>query len=655
MCVSIGALFTALCTSQAAALTLSFQQGASGYAGTADTTLLEGKPTALRGDSQLIQWDLWNQYGSGAEEIGLLRFGSIFDTNGGPVPQGSQITSAILTYTTHNAAFGARGEVYEATVDWTEAVTFNEFGGAASPGVQPGEYGVFVVEAPTPVTEVTINVTDSLVRWSANPADNKGWIIFATSSDLAAIYSSEHPVISERPKLTLVIEEGPPTGELSRHPYLQLATPDSMTIVWETDLPSDSLVHYGASPSTLSQSASNATVDTFHQITLTNLSPATTYYYDAGTSTRVLAGGDPEHHFVTPPVGSTAPVHAWVVGDSGTGGARQAEVFSAMLAEAGTDEPDLILHMGDMAYGDGSHVAFTDNFFTPYRNLLRRAVTWPTIGAHELVSSNAWNETGPYFESFVLPAGGEAGGVPSGSEAYYSFDVGNVHFMSLSYAHGSGSPMYAWAAADAAATQQDWLIAFISHPPYSKSNHDSDVEVPMIRVREELLPILEGAGVDLVLSGHSHIYERSFLLDGAYGTPTSALGHLVDDGDGSSTGDGAYSKPAGRRPHRGTVYVVSGSGGISLFGPGGHSVMFFDEVEWGSGLLSIDGLTLSFRHVRRDGVISDSFEIVKVPQVPALAPGLRATLAALLVIAAARGLRTRPTPSARLPRVEQRA
>ena len=177
----------------------------------------------------------------------------------------------------------------------------------------------------------------------------------------------------------------------------------------------------------------------------------------------------------------------------------------------------------------------------------------------------------------------------------------------------------------------------------------------MIRVREELLPILEGAGVDLVLSGHSHIYERSFLLDGAYGTPTSALGHLVDDGDGSSTGDGAYSKPAGRRPHRGTVYVVSGSGGISLFGPGGHSVMFFDEVEWGSGLLTIDGPTLSFRHVRRDGVISDSFEIVKVPQVPALAPGLRATLAALLVIAAARGLRTRPTPSARLPRVEQRA
>mgnify|MGYP002150256826 CR=1 FL=1 len=50
--------------------------------------------------------------------------------------------------------------------------------------------------------------------------------------------------------------------------------------------------------------------------------------------------------------------------------------------------------------------------------------------------------------------------------------------------------------------------------------------------RRDALPILEANGVDLVWGGHSHIYERSFLVHGAYDTPTTAPGHIVDSGDG---------------------------------------------------------------------------------------------------------------------------
>src|SRR5688572_22310185 len=62
------------------------------------------------------------------------------------------------------------------------------------------------------------------------------------------------------------------------------------------------------------------------------------------------------------------------------------------------------------------------------------------------------------------------------------------------------------------------------------------------------MPILEEAGVDLTLTGHSHIYERSMLIDGAYSTPTTARGVVLDDGDGNPAGDGAYLKGAGLQP-----------------------------------------------------------------------------------------------------------
>ena len=82
--------------------------------------------------------------------------------------------------------------------------------------------------------------------------------------------------------------------------------------------------------------------------------------------------------------------------------------------------------------------------------------------------------------------------------------------------------MLTWLEADLAANTNEWLIAFWHHPPYSKGSHDSDWEMELIQMRENALPLLESYGVDLVLSGHSHCYERSYFLDGHYGR-SSAL------------------------------------------------------------------------------------------------------------------------------------
>src|SRR6266704_3664241 len=63
--------------------------------------------------------------------------------------------------------------------------------------------------------------------------------------------------------------------------------------------------------------------------------------------------------------------------------------------------------------------------------MLRKSVLWPCLGNHDAGSANSPIQFGVYYDIFTLPAQAQAGGVMSGSEAYYSFDYANVHFVCL--------------------------------------------------------------------------------------------------------------------------------------------------------------------------------------------------------------------------------
>ncbi len=113
----------------------------------------------------------------------------------------------------------------------------------------------------------------------------------------------------------------------------------------------------------------------------------------------------------------------------------------------------------------------------------------------------------------------------------------NLHFICLDSHETDRSPdgpMLTWLVDDLMATGADWVIAFWHHPPYTKGSHDSDVEPPLVEMRENVLPILEDFGVDLVLAGHSHSYERSFLLDSHYGSSATLkpATMILNGGDG---------------------------------------------------------------------------------------------------------------------------
>jgi hypothetical protein len=402
---------------------------------------------------------------------------------------------------------------------------------------------------------------------------------------------------------------------VSRGPYLQLGTPTSVVVRWRTTKAMDSRVVWGTDAGSLSSSATDGAVGTEHEIPLTGLMPATRYWYAVG-STAALLAGDASHTFVTPPsAGAASPVRAWIVGDSGLPGAMQNAVRDAFLAWTGARGADLWLMLGDNAYNSGTDSEYQNGAFVPYALPLRQWVLWPTRGNHDQVFGGANND---YYDFFTLPAQAQAGGVPSGTEAYYSFDHANIHFVCLDSEGSSrlpGGAMLTWLSADLAATNQDWVIAYWHQPPYSKGSHVSDAgyENQMREMRQHAIPVLDSLGADLVLTGHSHSYERSYLLRRHYGlSNTLADSMKVDAGDGRRGGDGPYEKPAPQQAaFAGAVHVVAGSSSRVGGGTLNHPVMVSSQNVAGSLVLDVDGEALDVRFLNLAGAVTDSFAILK--------------------------------------------
>ena len=262
-------------------------------------------------------------------------------------------------------------------------------------------------------------------------------------------------------------------------------------------------------------------------------------------------------------------VHMWIVGDSGTvsDGEHPGEAagvrdgFFAYEAAHGKKRLDLFLMLGDNAYTRGTDAEYQVAVFELYKDVLKGTGVWSTIGNHEMgtgslpafgifdvggvsVSSdpNSFSDgnpltpdTGmPYLDIFSLPTAGEVGGVPSGTEQYYSFDYGGVHVVSLDSQLTARDTvqreaMRTWLIADLSANRSDWTVVIFHHPPYSYGTHNSDsdsllmqsfanyLDLPMVDMRREFTPIFDDYGVDVVYTGHSHGYERSYYIGGYTG------------------------------------------------------------------------------------------------------------------------------------------
>ena len=246
---------------------------------------------------------------------------------------------------------------------------------------------------------------------------------------------------------------------------------------------------------------------------------------------------------------AAASVKFAVIGDSGTGDRRQFEVADQMLRSHATFPFDRVIMLGDNIYGAQGGQNFDKKFALPYKGLLDAGVTFhATLGNHDSVDNRQY----PLFHM--------------GGERYYTHSTKNVRFFALDTDELDPKQL-AWFAGALKASRDEWKICYFHHPLYSDGGtHGSDVNLRVV-----LEPLFLAHGVNVVFSGHDHIYERL-------------------------------------KPQKGIDYFVAGSAGALRQGDLRRSAMTaagFDQDNVFM-LVEILGADLSFEAVSRTGQIVDS-------------------------------------------------
>lgn len=423
-----------------------------------------------------------------------------------------------------------------------------------------------------------------------------------------------------------------PSVTVSRGPYLQLGTPTSMFLRWKTNVATDTKVRYGLSAGNLDLSVTDGQATLNHVIQLTGLTPATKYYYSIGSAGAIVQGDTNNYFLTAPPVGTEQVTRIWATGDCGTGQSVQTNVLNAYQSFIGNNYTHVWLLLGDNAYQNGTDGEYQSRFFQPYMNgkVMRQTALFPSPGNHDYANDEDLLESRdlPYYEAFILPTAGEAGGVPSGTEMYYSYNYANIHFISLdSYGTENGLKLYDttgaqinWLKQDLAANTQKWTILYWHHPPYTMGSHNSNNEDDLVDIREKVISILDRYKVDLILCGHSHNYERTKIMKGHYGAEHTYSPALHNSSTSSGLYDGSanscpYVKSSASAENEGIVYVVAGSAGKiggTQFLTYPHNAMHYSNSDKGGSIyIEVNGNRLDAKWIAEDHAILDKFTIVK--------------------------------------------
>ena len=245
-----------------------------------------------------------------------------------------------------------------------------------------------------------------------------------------------------------------------------------------------------------------------------------------------------------------------VIGDTGTGAKPEYDVGQRMAAARTAFPFDMVLMLGDNMYGRQDPQDFVTKFERPYSALLQAGVLfYATLGNHD-------DENNRFYKPFNMRG-----------ERYFTFVKKNVRFFVLD-SNQFDPKQRAWF--DEVLQQSDdlWRICLFHHPIYSDGGrHGSDVSLRVI-----LEPLFVKYGVDVVFSGHDHVYERL-------------------------------------KPQKGITYFVSGSAGELRRGdvrPSGLTAAYYDQ-DQAFMLVEVAGDDLFFEAVARSGAAVDSGVIHRAP------------------------------------------
>jgi predicted MPP superfamily phosphohydrolase len=191
-----------------------------------------------------------------------------------------------------------------------------------------------------------------------------------------------------------------------------------------------------------------------------------------------------------------------IIGDSGTGERLQYETADRLRLAHGQFPFDFVLMMGDNIYGSKTPRDFEKKFELPYKPLLDQKVSfYASLGNHDVPEEQQ-------YKPFNM-----------NGQRYYSFKKGNVRFFALDSNYMDPDQLK-WLTEQLQNSNDEWKIAFFHHPLYSSAAaHGSSLEL-----RGILEPLFEKYGVQVVFSGHDHVYERM--------TPQNGISYFTEGSSG---------------------------------------------------------------------------------------------------------------------------
>lgn len=381
------------------------------------------------------------------------------------------------------------------------------------------------------------------------------------------------------------------SGEVVWQPYLQQMTATGVIIQWTTTGGETPTVRYSPGLS-FDQTAAGASRPLplgtrLQRVELTGLQPDTLYRYKIYVDEVELLPQEILWFRTAPRHGSKRPFTFLALGDFGDGSVGQRRLRERLAVEAAR----FIVTTGDNAYPDGRYEEFEAYLFQVYTDLFSRLTLFPSLGNHDYHTGRG----APYLDIFDLP--GNAWRAED-RERYYTFDYGNAHFVVLDTDRpvtavdaAAEDDMFDWLRHTLAHTPQRWKIVVLHVSPYATGFNSRDGE---ILTRPKLPPIFEAYGVDLVLGGHVHSYQRSYPLRG---------GQIVAPDQG------------------GVVYIVSGAGAAASYPCETADWLAVTLCGQTTGLFSrvrIAGNQLQVEAVDAQGAIRDTLVLTKALNLPPL-------------------------------------
>ena len=207
-----------------------------------------------------------------------------------------------------------------------------------------------------------------------------------------------------------------------------------------------------------------------------------------------------------------------VIGDSGTGEKDQYQI-GALMAKYHESFPfDFVIMLGDNLYGTETPGDFKRKFEDPYKILLDAGVKfYASLGNHDDLNER-------FYKPFNM-----------GGQRYYTFKNGDVQFFALDSNYMDPQQLN-WLQKQVSDSRAAWKICFFHHPLYS----DGRFHGPDSDLRKQIEPIFVKSGVNVVLSGHEHLYERIKPQKGIYYFVLGSAGQLRLHGLRPSTQTAKY-------------------------------------------------------------------------------------------------------------------